>query len=194
MPRVRRIDNATLPELQAFKKRHEKFVPPSYIYDVVRFSNKVFAVYDALYDHKGIGVWIDADMVPYRDIPKGYIESLLKPGDYVAMFRRNFHSECGLWVVDCSHPEHQSFMEMFRALYTEDKFKALREWHDSYLMDKVVEHFEREAMIRVTNLSDSDGAAHPMATHEIAKYLDHLKGPSRKNLGFSPENQYRNAA
>lgn len=192
--RVTAVDNATLDDLQKFKERHRHYKPPSYVYDVVRFSHKIFAVLDAFKGRHGLGVWVDADIVPYADVPEGYFEQALD-GAYLAMFRRKgMYSECGFWIVDLSHPSHPEFMERLRQMYVGDGFKSVHEWHDSYLMDIVVRGMEREGKISVTNLSgkwvEHD---HPMAKADIAKYLDHAKGPARKVSGISRENEYRAA-
>lgn len=190
--RVVERDIGVLESLAQFKARHRRYVAPYYQWDVVRFAHKVFAVYDALRNHKGIGVWIDADMVPVQDVPQAFLDGLLERGDYIAMFRRKgFYSECGFWIVDCDHPAHGEFFDTLIDLYVADKFKTLQEWHDSYLMDVVVKHFERDGTISVTNLTRPEHMTdeHPMARGVIAPYLDHLKGPDRKKLGFSPERE-----
>jgi hypothetical protein len=187
--RVAEKDNRDLKALQDFKDLHCRYRPPYYLWDVVRFSNKVFAAHDALRDHRGFGAWIDADMVALQDIPDGWTESLLRKGDYIAMFRRKgTHSETGFWVVDCSHPAHIEFIDTLVGLYSSNNFKTFREWTDSYLMDVVVRQFERDGKITVTNLTTDPTADHPMAAHpKFSLYLDHLKGPDRKKLGYSPE-------
>lgn len=181
--------NEDLPRLQAFKAKYAYYRPPDWRYDVVRFSNKVYAVHDALYKYDGIGVWMDADMVLKEPIPDGYLESLLPNECYIALFQREgWHSECGLWVVDCTHPEHKRFLDTLLAYYEQDKFKEAHEWHDSVLMDATIRAFEREHRIKAHNLSGPHSKEdHPMAFHPIARYLDHLKGPTRKKLGYSPE-------
>ncbi len=44
------------------------------------------------------------------------------------------------------------------------------------------------------NMLERPGDEHPMAKADLAKYFDHLKGPTRKELGASPENEHRKAA
>ena len=187
--RVTAKRNEDLPRLEEFKAKHSRYRPPDWRYDVVRFSNKVYAVHDALYDHKGLGVWMDADIVATKPIPSEYIESLLPDGAYIALFQRDgMHSECGLWLVDCDHPQHKRFLDTLLALYEQGTYRQAHEWHDSVLMDSTIRAFQREHLIEVHNLSGQyKGDDHPMAKHDIAMYVDHLKGPDRKNLGFSPE-------
>jgi hypothetical protein len=187
--RAKGIRNESLPKLAQFKAKHAYYIAPSWRYDVTRFANKVYAVHDALYDYDGLGVWMDADIVATRKLPPGYLESLLPNEAYIALFQREgWHSECGLWLVDCSHPEHKRFMDTLLHWYETGKFREAHEWHDSVLMDSTVRAFEREGLITSHNLSGPYSKDdHPMAKHPIARYVDHLKGPERKALGRSPE-------
>jgi len=185
---VSQNDNSRIEALQKFKQRYAGYRSPYYLWDVVRFCHKIFAVHDAMRDSNGLWAWIDADIVPHKDIQAGWSESLLEEGDYIAMFRRkNYHSECGFWIVNCDHPAHKEFFDTLLDIYVSDTFKRFKEWHDSYLMDIVVRQFERDSKISVTNLTTED-VEHPMAVHpQFAEYFDHLKGPERKKLGHSPE-------
>lgn len=191
--RVRQIDNSSLVDLNGFKSKYSYYKAPDYKMDVVRFANKVFAVHDALIDHDGIGVWMDADIVPFARMPEGYIESQLPSGCYISMFKRvGMYSECGFWIVDCSHPGHRKFMDGLLAMYTQDEFRNAAEWHDSYLMDIIVRNLEKRGDISSHDLSGKFGnIEHPMALADISKYVDHLKGPHRKEVGISLENANR---
>lgn len=191
--RVKAVDNESLTELQAFKSKYSYFKAPWYTFDVVRFSHKVFAVADALKDHDGLGVWMDADIVPFADIPEGYIESLLPRDTYIALFKRTgMHSECGFWVVDCTHRHHKLFLNTLLDMYRKDAFKEAQEWHDSYLMDIVLRNLEKQGVIRSFDLSGEHAKEeHPMAKADIARFVDHLKGLDRKKAGFSAENEHR---
>jgi hypothetical protein len=188
-PHVRAIANESLPKLQAFKQRHAKYIAPDWRFDVVRFCNKIYAVHDALRDYEGLGVWMDADIVTTKRPPPGYIESMLPTGAYIALFQRDgMHSECGLWLVDGKHPMHKPFMDSLLSWYEEDKFKQAHEWHDSVLMDATIRAYVRDGLIEVHNLSGAHSSKeHVMALHDSARFWDHLKGPSRKALGHSPE-------
>jgi predicted O-methyltransferase YrrM len=187
--RAREVKNETLPLLAQFKAKYAHYVAPSWRYDVVRFANKVYAVWDALRGYDGLGIWMDADIVAHSPLPADYVESLLPKDAYIALFQREgWHSECGLWLVDCSHPEHKRFMDTLIGWYEQGTFTNAHEWHDSVLMDATVRALEREKLIVSHNLSGAfKGKEHPMALHSIAAYVDHLKGPSRKEKGYSPE-------
>jgi hypothetical protein len=180
------------PRCDAFKAKYQDYKPPSWRFDVVKFCNKVFAAYDALYNHDGLGVWLDADAVTYRQIPEGYIESLLPEGCYLAHFKRHHYTETGFWLVDCRHPEHKAFFDYWIGLFESGKFQQLPEWHDCTTLDATIRAFKGRA--KTHSLSgEFEGDMHPMSKVDLAKYIDHCKGP-RKDLGYSPENVHREAA
>jgi hypothetical protein len=180
-----------LPRLVAFKEANKAYKAPSWRYDIVRFSNKVFAAYDAFYDYDGIGVWLDADAVTYKPIPEGYVEQQLG-GDFFAHFKRaDWYTETGLWIMDCRHPETKAFLDTWVEWFESGAFKQLHEWHDCTTLDATLKLFLKDGRITTKSLSgDFERHMHPMAKADFAKYVDHCKGP-RKADGFSPENTYR---
>ena len=192
-PGVVAVPIEQIQSLARFKERHAGFVPPSYIWDVVRFSNKVFAACDALASYKGIGVWMDADCVTYADIPAGYVEGLLERDAYLGAFQRTgMYTETGFWVMDCSHVQHEAFVGVWQEWYDSAAFKSLGGWTDCHTLDATIRKFK--GLIKVTNLSGAFAAEmHPMAKADLGRFVDHTKGP-RKDGGTSPENTFRQAA
>jgi hypothetical protein len=190
-PDVRCVRTEDVPRLQTFKDKHKAYAAPSWRHDIVRFSNKVFAAYDALYDYDGIGVWLDADCVTYQPIPEGYIEEQL--GDaYVAHFARPGHyTETGMWIVDCRHPAHKAFLDTWIGWFETGAFTQLEEWHDCTTLDATLRLMRHDITTRDLS-GDFGGKMHPMAYADISRYVDHCKGP-RKGLGVSPENTRRSA-
>jgi hypothetical protein len=183
-----------LPRLEAFKAKYSHYRPLSWQWDIVRFSNKVYAAYDAFYDYEGIGVWLDCDVVTYRPIPDGYVESQLK-GEFLALFKRiGYHSETGFWVMDCSHPQKKAFFDAWLAWFEHGGFKLLPEWHDCTTLDGTIAHFEKQGLIKTVSLSQGhEKDMHPISKADLGRYIDHCKG-NRKADGFSPENSFRAAA
>lgn len=188
-PRITAIENTKLQSLQMFKSRFSNYRPPSYLFDVVRFSHKVYAAIDALIDYDGIGVWLDSDCVTLQQIPEGYIESLLPAGKYIGMFmRRGMYTETGFWIMDCRHEQHRAFLSTWQDWYDSRSFVGLSNWTDCETLDATVRKFMKAGLIEAYSLSgDQDIDGHPMAHVELAKYIDHCKGP-RKIAGYSPEN------
>lgn len=180
-------------DLQRFidwKELHRDYVSPSWEWDVVRFSHKVFAAADALYDYQGVGVWLDADCVTYKPVPEGLIEKQVE-GVYMACYQRTgLHTETGLWIVDCSHPIHKEFMDLMRGWYLSEEYKKLPQWHDCFVLDACI----RQLKPPVRNLSGEHHMnAHPQALSELGQYIDHCKG-LRKKEGRSPENKFHDPA
>jgi hypothetical protein len=175
----------SLPKLEAFKEKHKHYKAPNYLFDVVRFSNKVFAAADALYEHNGVGVWIDADCVIRKPIPEGTLEGCMK--GYMSLLKRaGMYSETGLWLMDCTHPLHREFLDEWVGWYTGGSFRGLSNWTDCETLDATIRRFERDKLIETSSLSANERDMHPLASSPLGEYVDHCKGP-RKALGRSPE-------
>lgn len=184
-----------LPRLEIFKRKFHGYVPPSWEFDIIRFSNKVFAAYDAFYDYDGLCVWLDADCVTYRKLPKKVIEEQLPEGAFMGLFRRaGLHTETGFWVMDGSHPEKKAFLDTWVQWFETGRFRSLHQWHDCTTLDATAKLFEKDGRIKVHNLSgEASKEMHPICFVELGKYIDHTKG-ARKKTGISPENEFRKAA
>lgn len=183
-------DFSELPDFTRWKARHLFYRAPDWRFDVVKFAHKVFAAADALYDHDGIGVWLDADCVTYKKLPSGLIEKQVE-GVYLACFQRTgLYTETGLIVFDCRHKQHKQFLNQWREWYLSGKFRQLPQWHDCMAFDASV----RQTGIPVNNLSGEHAKSmHPLSVTELGRYIDHCKG-ARKEAGYSPENKFRKAA
>lgn len=183
-------DFTELKEFSAWKARHLFYKPPDWRFDVVRFAHKVFAIHDALYDYDGIGVWLDADVVTHKKIPKGLIEKQVE-GVYVAHYgRTGLYTETGLVIFDCSHKQHKQFLNTWKDWYLSGRFRKGPQWHDCIGFDLAL----KQTGVPAFNLSgEHHKSMHPMSVTELGKYLDHCKG-ARKDLGYSPENKFRKVA
>jgi len=188
---VQSKDFSELADFTNWKLKHAGYIPPDWQWDVVRYSHKVFAAADALYDYDGIGVWLDADCVTYKEIPEGFIERQLN-GAYLAHFwRTGLYTETGMWIVDCSHKEHRAFLDKWRNWYFSERYQQMPQWHDCFTLDATIKLFAAQDRITTHNLSgEHHKAMHPMALTEIGQYIDHCKG-GRKVAGRSPENKFR---
>jgi hypothetical protein len=182
------IDIASIPELTAFKEKHAAYKAPNYLFDVARFSNKVYAACEALKDYDGIGGWIDADCVLLKDIPEGYIEGHLQEAYIALLQRKGMYSETGFWLMDCSKPEHRDFLSMWTEWYRSEAFKGLTNWTDCETLDATIRRFQKDGL-KVTSLSAGhEKDMHPLTKIALGKFIDHTKG-SRKKLGYSPERE-----
>lgn len=172
---------------KSFTEKHKGYVAPNYLFDVCRFSHKVYAAHQSLIDYDGIGVWIDADCVVRKELPASVIVKALD-GAYMAMLKRaGMYTETGFWIVDCSHPRHAEFMDAWLAWYETGAFRCLANWTDCETLDATVRRFERDGHIRTVSLSgEHERHSHPLTQIPLGQYIDHCKG-GRKALGYSPE-------
>jgi hypothetical protein len=158
-----------LPRLAAFKEAHKDYRPPSWRYDIARFSNKVFAAYDAFYNHDSIGVWLDADAVTYNKIPDGYVEEQLGDAFFAHFKRADWYTETGLWIMNCAHPVAKAFLDTWVSWFESGAFKNLHEWHDCTTLDATLKLFLRDGRITTKSLSgEHERAMNPMALADFA--------------------------
>ena len=174
----------------------------SFLWDAVRFSNKVFCVVNAVrnsvdYDYV---VWVDADTYTFRPMPINFLESLLPINTMLTYLgRQRFqlndggkYPECGFVGYNLRHPEIQNFVNRWEQLYvTDDVFKLL-EWHDSFIFWHLAKEFQKEKNIEVNDIGYAKGVKghHVFVNSELGLYMDHMKG-KRKQTGTSTKNDLR---
>jgi len=207
-PRIIIKDIGNVRDLTLFKKRHKDspkahgFWPQGarakqFQFDAVRFSHKVFALYDCWttnpVEYKSM-TWLDADTITFRAIPNNFLERMA-PRIYHTrdgakerygicyLGRSKQHSECGFVSYNKMHPMMHSFWDNFIDLYRNDSLFDLKEWHDSYLFDHVRIQFERRGLVNL-NLTPKFVQGHPFINCRLGEYMDHMKG-NRKKQGRS---------
>lgn len=193
-PPTERVVVRQLPDaLTSFKEKWSHYRPQSFLFDVVRFSHKVYAATEGLWDWDRLGIWLDADCVMLQDLPLAMVEDLVPMGAFMALFKRpGLYSETGFWAMRGEHPARQSFLQTWRQWYEEGAFRQLNNWTDCETLDATIRRFERDGTIQTVSLTPKGVPnSHPMATSFLAPYVDHCKGP-RKIDGRSPENPYAN--
>jgi hypothetical protein len=174
----------------------------SYLWDAVRFSNKVFCVTNAIKKSAGYDyvVWIDADVFTFRPMPSGFIETLL-PADTMVTYlgRERFalndggkYPECGFVGYNLNHPNIKEFAAEWEKLYSTDDVFKLLEWHDSYVFWHLVRQFTKQYNIKVNDIGYAKNVKghHVFVNSELGLYIDHMKG-KRKQLGSSARNDLR---
>lgn len=158
-----------------------------YRFDCVKFAHKVSALTDAgkrLND--GVMIWLDADTFTHSDVTHEWLEELFPAPSYVAWLdRQNCYPECGFIMFRCAHQQHQAMMSAYEELYTSSKVFNLREWHDSFafqhMIEKAVAAFEIEPPV---SLSGDSSWHHPFVNGPLGAKMDHMKG-RRKRVGRS---------
>ncbi|HAI37050.1 MAG TPA: hypothetical protein DCM40_02370 [Maribacter sp.] len=183
-----------LPELQklgGLDKNKESF-----LWDAVRFANKVFCVINAVrnsLDYNYV-VWLDADTNIFRPMPFEFITKLLPQDTMVTYLGRENptlndggkYPECGFVGYNLQHPETQNFINEWERLYKEDSVFKILEWHDSYVFWHLTKKFRQEKLIEVNDIGKWVGVKghHVFVNSVLGQYIDHMKG-DRKIKGSS---------
>lgn len=183
-----------LPELQklgGLDKNKESF-----LWDAVRFANKVFCVINAVrnsLDYNYV-VWLDADTNIFRPMPFEFITKLLPQNTMVTYLGRENptlndggkYPECGFVGYNLQHPETQNFINEWERLYKEDSVFKILEWHDSYVFWHLTKKFKQEKQIEVNDIGKWVGVKghHVFVNSVLGQYIDHMKG-DRKIKGSS---------
>ena len=203
-----------LPKLQQFKETWRNVpkangIPPDNIkrrrprdwhkefkWHAVRFSNKVYAVFDACEKHTEAWiVWIDADSYIHSEWSYDDFEKLLPDNAYITYVGRGKGSqtwpECGFYGINLNHPVAHSFIQDFEQMYedAENGIFKLEEWHDSYVFGELLKKYKQfpshdysaEMYMREAK---TGGGGHPLINGPLGKFMDHMKG-GRKNKGKS---------
>lgn len=159
-----------------------------YRWDAVRFSNKVFAVTDAIRRYRTLAdqlIWLDADTVTHRDIPRSLVDRIAPRGKQLAAYlNRSIYPECGWVGYNLRHPEILTFAERFERTYTSGYFLAMKESHDSFVFWKIVQQMEQDREAKFKFLGSNRTKSHVFINSVLGGYLDHLKG-DRKAAGKS---------
>jgi hypothetical protein len=174
----------------------------SFLWDAVRFSNKVFCIVNAVrssedYDYV---LWIDADTFTFRPVPIDFFEGLL-PADTMLTYlgRENptlndggVYPECGFVGYNLKHPETQNFIKDWEQLYTTGNVFEILEWHDSFVFWHLSKIYRKQKGVKVNDIGYNKGVKghHVFINSELGLYMDHFKG-KRKQAGVSAKKDLR---
>ncbi|MBB3454486.1 hypothetical protein FHT86_002785 [Rhizobium sp. BK313] len=192
--------NETLPRLLKFRKKFAQNPPANglrplgnsferdFRWDAIRFSNKVFAVADAIRRYRTLAdqlIWLDADTVTHRDIPRGLVDKIAPRGNQLASYlNRRIYPECGWVGYNLRHQEILTFVERFECTYTSGYFLTLKESHDSFVFWKIAQQMEQDDEAVFKRLGSNRTKSHVFINSILGGYMDHLKG-DRKAAGKS---------
>lgn len=149
-------------------------------WDAVRFSNKVYAVCDAINNTKSdYVIWLDADTVTHSDVTYDFLQEVL-PNHHqaVSYLNRADYPECGFVGYNINHPIMKQFAHDWQHLYASGNFLNLQESHDSFTFQHMIENvFDAPRK----HLGDSTKKGHIFINSRLGDVMDHLKGPRKKH-------------
>jgi hypothetical protein len=157
-------------------------------WDAIRFSNKVFAVTDAIertrseFDQL---IWLDADTVTHTAFPRKIIDNLAPRGvELAAYLNRKSYPECGWVGYNLRHPKINEFAYRFEQCYLSGRFLEMKESHDSFVFWDIVKDMAKSGEANFKYLGSDTASGHIFINSALGGYLDHLKG-DRKSEGKS---------
>jgi len=182
-------------DLLAFKNRHKnnteangggKYLvkgAKNYKYDAVRFSHKVFTLFQFLETNDtDILIWLDGDSRTHSPVSINNINSWLPTGKFAGYLARPWmYTETGFHIFDVKHKIANDFLNMWKQYYLDDSIFQLIMWTDCHTYDAAKTHFED---LHWFNLSPPVKNNHPFINGPLGEFMDHMKGP-RKAKGTS---------
>lgn len=174
------------------KQHNDKKEKKGFKWDAIRFSHKVYAIFHCAKNcDADVLFWMDADTVCHSPINTHFIEKMAPINiDLGYLGRANKYSECGLYSMNLTSTTVQDFLRDFQKSYdeAENGIFLMKEWHDSYVFDRVREKHP----LREYNWSQGliSGEGHPLINSDWGGFLDHLKG-KRKRFGRSEINDLK---
>lgn len=169
-------------------------------FNAVRFSFKIFSLLIAK-NHLRCGpnfAWIDADVVCLKKFSQSELLPFM-PDSYELMSylgRTKFpspnpYSECGFLGFNGNHPKLNEFLSEMELFYTSGEIFSHKEWHDSWLWDHLRKEYENIGVLFKNISYEFQDTWHPFINCGLGEYFDHLKGPLRKELGKSFDEDYK---
>jgi len=152
---------------------------------IVTVKNQISPDYDFL-------VWIDADSVVRKPGFTDFIVKNLLPDNaqIASFFDRNSsygYCETGLVVFNLRHPCCGQFIDSWNEPFASSSILNFAEWHDAFLFSHLVRTF-KPGTFRYLCKDYGLKTSHPIFEFKrLRKHFEHLKGDTRKHLGFSPE-------
>lgn len=162
----------------------------NYRFDAVKFAHKVAAYTTLALAQDGADetlIWIDADTEFHAPVTHAFLNRVIDHSAYICWLNRDRkYPECGFFTLDLSHEANSEVMHRLQRLYTHGGLFDMAEWHDSYVLQQVIERAINEGLIPLPgSLSGSaSNTPHPAINGPLGAILDHKKG-DRKYEGRS---------
>jgi hypothetical protein len=107
----------------------------NYNFDAWKFCRKSFVQFDALKNHQGKVLWLDADTVTRKKVTKGWIDGIYSDAGLVVLDRAGFHCESGFVGFDTEAPGFGDFLAKYIEVYRKGVLFTLERWHDCAAID-----------------------------------------------------------
>lgn len=167
-----------------------------YRWHAVRFSFKPFSIHQCLeYIPPDLNflIWTDADLRCKKNFTPDDLLQFMPNDKQIMSYlgRKNAYSECGFLGFNLKEQKTFEYINRMIEMYETGEFFTLEQWHDSFIWDHVRLDFERNMNCQFKDISgEGHDKAHVYVNTKLDEFFDHLKGPDRKELGKSKEEDY----
>lgn len=178
-------------DLMSFKERHKGNLEANglgkysskgeknYRYDAVRFSHKVFALFQFLEEKEtDFLIWLDGDSRTHSQVRIEDIMSWCPNKKFAGYLARPWlYTETGFHIFNMNHEISKDFLNAWKKYYIDDTIFKLDMWTDCHTYDAAKKEFDEEHWY---NLSPPIQNNHPFINGPLGKFMDHMKGPRKK--------------
>ena len=178
-------------DLLSFKERHANNLEANglgskseagqknYRYDAVRFSHKVFALFQFLEENDtDVLIWLDGDSRTHSSVSVNDINSWCPNEKFAGYLARPWmYTETGFHILNTKHPISKEFLNAWKQYYIDDSIFRLDMWTDCHTYDAAKTKFNDDHWY---NLSPPIKNNHPFINGPLGMFMDHMKGPRKK--------------
>lgn len=178
--------------------RHATNGKKNYRFDAVRFSHKVFALFQFLEENEtDVLIWLDGDSRTHSRVHRSDIFSWCPEEKFAGYLARPWmYTETGFHIFNMNHEISKDFLNAWKQYYLDDSIFGLENWTDCHTYDDAMKGFDSKHW---HNLSPSIKNNHPFINGPLGEFMDHMKGPRKKkgtshkgDLVVKRKNQYWN--
>jgi hypothetical protein len=150
-----------------------------YRYDAVRFSHKVFALFQLLEESEtDLLIWLDGDSRTHSTVTVKDIESWCPKDKFAGYLARPWlYTETGFHIFNMKHKIAGDFLDAWKQYYLDDSIFKLDMWTDCHTYDAAKTRFDEKHWY---NLSPPIKNNHPFINGPLGQFMDHMKGPRKK--------------
>lgn len=151
----------------------------NYRYDAVRFSHKVFALFQFLEESEtDLLIWLDGDSRTHSPVGIKDIESWCPNEKFAGYLARPWlYTETGFHIFNMNHAIAKDFLNAWKQYYLDDSIFQLDMWTDCHTYDAAKKKFDDKHW---HNLSPKLKNNHPFINGPLGQFMDHMKGPRKK--------------
>jgi hypothetical protein len=162
-----------------FKNFKDPKDAPNWRTDVKRWAYKVYTEYEFFVKNSpkcDVGIWIDADTVTYKDIPKAKLEEWVPKDKDITVLGREAvnYIEAGFVAMQMTDLNKALFADLF-GVWDSGEIYNYKEWHDAFVFTRIMNLHQAHGL-QVNNLSPHCADLNAFEASPLVRYMYHNKG------------------